>query len=155
MTQRCILYFLWKQMKLNRTVANILTWSVLSSAERNRCWETYGGDFEGLEPSKGAPLCLRRWEWMGKAVTFLFFWWTVTSCASIEISSICAAQRHIGETSLNEVSSRSHQIIRLVCYRFELQLYRLTHVCSGYPLHWLLHLIMDFCRQLKVPLVYF
>ncbi|VVB07625.1 unnamed protein product [Arabis nemorensis] len=30
-----------------------------------------------------------------------------------ELLSICAAQRKIGETSLNEVSSRSHQILRL------------------------------------------
>ncbi|XP_022885678.1 kinesin-like protein KIN-7C [Olea europaea var. sylvestris] len=31
----------------------------------------------------------------------------------IELLSVCEAQRHIGETSLNEMSSRSHQIIRL------------------------------------------
>ncbi|XP_018480372.1 kinesin-like protein KIN-7G isoform X2 [Raphanus sativus] len=30
-----------------------------------------------------------------------------------ELLSICIAQRHIGETALNEVSSRSHQILRL------------------------------------------
>ncbi|KAH7849834.1 hypothetical protein Vadar_023611 [Vaccinium darrowii] len=30
-----------------------------------------------------------------------------------ELLCVCEAQRHIGETSLNEVSSRSHQIIRL------------------------------------------
>ncbi|KAM7272155.1 hypothetical protein ACFE04_026818 [Oxalis oulophora] len=31
----------------------------------------------------------------------------------LELLSICEAQRHIGETSLNETSSRSHQILRL------------------------------------------
>ncbi|CAN1824272.1 Kinesin-like protein KIN-7F [Linum perenne] len=31
-----------------------------------------------------------------------------------ELLSICEAQRHVGETALNEFSSRSHQIIRLV-----------------------------------------
>jgi centromeric protein E len=30
-----------------------------------------------------------------------------------ELLSICIAQRQIGETALNEVSSRSHQILRL------------------------------------------
>ncbi|XP_056850813.1 kinesin-like protein KIN-7G isoform X2 [Raphanus sativus] len=30
-----------------------------------------------------------------------------------ELLSVCIAQRHIGETALNEVSSRSHQILRL------------------------------------------
>ncbi|KAF2322821.1 hypothetical protein GH714_031079 [Hevea brasiliensis] len=32
-----------------------------------------------------------------------------------ELLSICEGQRQIGETSLNEKSSRSHQILRLVC----------------------------------------
>ncbi|GMP27223.1 hypothetical protein CsSME_00003309 [Camellia sinensis var. sinensis] len=31
----------------------------------------------------------------------------------MELLSFCAAQRQIGETALNETSSRSHQIIRL------------------------------------------
>ncbi|KAM7258073.1 hypothetical protein ACFE04_013814 [Oxalis oulophora] len=31
----------------------------------------------------------------------------------LELLSICEAQRHIGETSMNETSSRSHQILRL------------------------------------------
>ncbi|XP_031380257.1 kinesin-like protein KIN-7F [Punica granatum] len=31
----------------------------------------------------------------------------------LELLAVCEAQRHIGETSLNEMSSRSHQILRL------------------------------------------
>ncbi|CAL5339286.1 unnamed protein product [Camellia sinensis] len=54
---------------------------LLDDPERNHCRETYRGDFEGLGPSKGAPLFL--------------------------------SQRQIGETSLNETSSGSYQILRL------------------------------------------
>ena len=35
-----------------------------------------------------------------------------------------AAQRQIGETSLNETSSRSHQILRLVCFVFHCKTFR-------------------------------
>jgi centromeric protein E len=37
-----------------------------------------------------------------------------------ELLSICIAQRQIGETALNEVSSRSHQILRLVRHSADL-----------------------------------
>jgi centromeric protein E len=44
------------------------------------------------------------------------------------ISCIIAAQRQIGETMLNERSSRSHQIIKLVCLSF-LSLERSLFIC--------------------------
>jgi len=33
----------------------------------------------------------------------------------VSVQCMLAAERKIGETSLNETSSRSHQIMRLVC----------------------------------------
>ena len=42
---------------------------------------------------------------------------------------IIAAQRQIGETLLNERSSRSHQIIKLVCLSFLFSLERSLFIC--------------------------
>lgn len=40
------------------------------------------------------------------------------SCVFIFVNCIVIAQRKTGETALNEASSRSHQILRLVCLSF-------------------------------------
>lgn len=39
-------------------------------------------------------------------------------CVFIFVNCIVIAQRKTGETALNEASSRSHQILRLVCLSF-------------------------------------
>lgn len=49
----------------------------------------------------------------------------MTSSLRSHLSVIVAAQRQIGETLLNEMSSRSHQIIRLVMLLFQLYPYGL------------------------------
>lgn len=74
--------------------------------------------------------------------------------AFLHILITAAAQRRIGETSLNERSSRSHQIIRLVCsvsfFFSGLSIFQLNSQCAFYYL--ILSFHNKFCRQLKVLL---
>ncbi|XP_028122729.1 kinesin-like protein KIN-7G [Camellia sinensis] len=50
----------------------------------------------------------------------------------MELLSICEAQRQIGETALNETSSKSHQIIRLFCSAISSQgLLKHPYSCCG------------------------
>lgn len=45
--------------------------------------------------------------------------WPFLFCFSLIAKFVFAAQRQVGETALNDKSSRSHQIIRLVYFNFE------------------------------------
>lgn len=58
-------------------------------------------------------MCYRKHSW--HSIQFLFtFHFSIDGIIYSFSYRICAAQRQIGETSLNETSSRSHQILRLV-----------------------------------------
>lgn len=63
-----------------------------------------------------------------------------------------AAERRIGETSLNETSSRSHQILRLVCTsNYKIVISHIRHLRFTFLINlWILY---PFHRQLKVLLV--
>ncbi|KAJ8764335.1 hypothetical protein K2173_006075 [Erythroxylum novogranatense] len=76
--------------------------------------EIYNESVRDLLSTDTAPLRLLDDPEKGTVVEKLYEE-TIRHCSHFrELLSICEAQRQIGETSLNETSSRSHQILRLV-----------------------------------------